>query len=43
MDSKTIEKVDEEWVRLIQEAKEQGLSMEDVRIFFAAEKVDWEV
>lgn len=40
MDSKTIEKVDAEWVSLIQQAKEQGLSMEDIRIFFATGKVE---
>jgi Anti-repressor SinI len=46
VDSKTIqliEEVDAEWVSLIMQAKEQGLSMEDIRIFFAAGKVDWEV
>jgi Anti-repressor SinI len=41
--AKTIENVDVEWVNLIMLAKEQGLSMEDIRIFFAAGKVGQEV
>lgn len=28
------ELIDEEWVKLIQEAKELGLTPEDVRVFF---------
>jgi hypothetical protein len=38
--TKTNEKVDVEWVNLIMLAKEQGLSMDHIRTFFASGKVD---
>jgi DNA-binding transcriptional MerR regulator len=32
-----IENVDSEWISLIKQAKEQGISIEEIRIFFAQE------